>query len=420
MPQSELVHRLNQSAKCITLDRATLKHELAQRGRFGAVLENLDISHPNLFSDTAVFITSTTVDAMQHVIHAVAAATATAPFLAAALAHASPIARYIPRARGVCMGYDFHLTSQGPRLIEINTNAGGAMLNAVLGAAQRACCPDMAALSARSLPSPQIEDMLLAMFRHEWQLQRAATPWRTVAILDHAPQTQFLYPEFLLFQALFERAGLTAIIVDPTELTFHAGALRHGETVIDLVYNRLTDFALEESANETLRRAYLEDAVVLTPHPHAYALYADKRNLSLLTDTVFVDSLPISTEHKAALKGGIPRTINVAPMMAAELWSQRDQWFFKPAMGYGSRAAYRGAKVTKSAFNDILRGCYVAQQLVPPTERVVASPDGVRPLKFDLRCYVYDHEIQLMAARLYQGQTTNFRTPQGGFAPVFY
>jgi hypothetical protein len=38
----------------------------------------------------------------------------------------------------------------------------------------------------------------------------------------------------------------------------------------------------------------------------------------------------------------------------------------------------------------------------------------------DLRNYVYDGEVQLVAARLYQGQTTNFRTPGGGFAPVFY
>jgi hypothetical protein len=27
--------------------------------------------------------------------------------------------------RGVFMGYDFHLTESGPKLIEINTNAGG-------------------------------------------------------------------------------------------------------------------------------------------------------------------------------------------------------------------------------------------------------------------------------------------------------
>jgi hypothetical protein len=27
--------------------------------------------------------------------------------------------------------------------------------------------------------------------------------------------------------------------------------------------------------------------------------------------------------------------------------------------------------------------------------------------------------VQWIAARLYQGQTTNFRTPGGGFAPVY-
>jgi hypothetical protein len=27
--------------------------------------------------------------------------------------------------------------------------------------------------------------------------------------------------------------------------------------------------------------------------------------------------------------------------------------------------------------------------------------------------------VQLVCARLYQGQTTNFRTPGGGFAPVY-
>ena len=39
-------------------------------------------------------------------------------------------------------------------------------------------------------------------------------------------------------------------------------------------------------------------------------------------------------------------------------------------------------------------------------------------LKSDVRCYVYDGQVQLIAARLYQGQTTNFRTANGGFAQV--
>jgi hypothetical protein len=40
-------------------------------------------------------------------------------------------------------------------------------------------------------------------------------------------------------------------------------------------------------------------------------------------------------------------------------------------------------------------------------------------LKVDLRNYAYQGRVLLRAARLYQGQTTNFRTPGGGFAPVF-
>jgi hypothetical protein len=41
-------------------------------------------------------------------------------------------ARFDPGTRGVFMGYDFHLDAAGPRLIEINANGAGAMLNAVL------------------------------------------------------------------------------------------------------------------------------------------------------------------------------------------------------------------------------------------------------------------------------------------------
>jgi hypothetical protein len=58
---------------------------------------------------------------------------------------------------------------------------------------------------------------------------------------------------------------------------------------------------------------------------------------------------------------------------------------------------------------------------VAPGERLVdaADPAAPQPMKFDLRNYVYDGTVQWVAARLYQGQTTNFRTPGGGFAPVF-
>ena len=54
-----------------------------------------------------------------------------------------------------------------------------------------------------------------------------------------------------------------------------------------------------------------------------------------------------------------------------------------------------------------------------PGERVISDTAPEQVLKFDLRDYVYDAAVQWVAARLYQGQTTNFRTPGGGFAPVY-
>ncbi len=35
-----------------------------------------------------------------------------------------------------------------------------------------------------------------------------------------------------------------------------------------------------------------------------------------------------------------------------------------------------------------------------------------------MRAFAYAGKVQLFAARLWQGQTTNFRTPGGGFAAV--
>ena len=46
------------------------------------------------------------------------------------LARAPAVAQHDFGPAGVFMGYDFHLGGDGPRLIEINTNAGGALLNA--------------------------------------------------------------------------------------------------------------------------------------------------------------------------------------------------------------------------------------------------------------------------------------------------
>jgi hypothetical protein len=133
------------------------------------------------------------------------------------LAYAPAVARIRPAAAGVFLGYDFHLGADGPQLIEINSNAGGALLNARLLRAQRACC----AAVARMMPAPMpVEETFLAMFREEWRLARgnghaAQRPLARIAIVDEAPAEQYLAPEFELFRQLFEASGIAALVADP-------------------------------------------------------------------------------------------------------------------------------------------------------------------------------------------------------------
>jgi hypothetical protein len=149
---------------------------------------------------------------------------------------------------------------------------------------------------------------------------------------------------------------------------------------------------------------------VITPYPRP-CVYADKR-------TRFADGrgrlLSWGCGRFDTLLRGIPRTRSSLAGSRAAV-AERRRLFFKPAAGHGSKAAYRGEKLTRRVWDEILAGRYVAQQLVVPGERRV-GPDAA--MKVDVRNYVYDGKVQLLAARLYQGQTTNMRTAGGGFAPV--
>ena len=119
------------------------------------------------------------------------------------------------------------------------------------------------------------------------------------------------------------------------------------------------------------------------------------------------------------LSPAVPRTVHVNADNAAALWAERRRLFFKPVWGYGSRGTYKGAKLTKKTWSAILESDYVAQELVPPSERLLVTGGARHSFKVDLLCYVYRGEIQLLGARIYQGQTTNFRTTGGGLATVF-
>jgi len=413
---------LNRDCFCIAVDKRKLHQDLESHlAESGLPTQWLDV-HSHLFADSPVFLWQAHIEKMQRLVTAVESVAQNKAYHEAVLGPRNVRDDSSPGEagpRGVFFGYDFHLGADGPKLIEINTNAGGVLLNHYLATAQQACCDEVTTFFGGNRNFADAEDELINMFREEWHLHRGDAQLETVAIVDNAPDKQFLYPEFLLFQSLFQRHGIEALIADPADFSLKNGALWIGQQKIDLVYNRLTDFYLEAPESAALLQAYRSGAALITPAPHHYALYADKRNLPLLSDPDRLRGFGIDDETIATLSEMLPKTVAVTPDNANELWNDRKQLFFKPVTGYGSRGTYRGAKLTRKTWNDIVQGGYIAQALVPPSERQLLINGEKQSLKLDIRSVTYNGKIQQLSARLYRGQTTNLRTEGGGLATVF-
>ena len=402
LPSAKLLNKL---CACQTFDRHVMEKQMDER------LKNLFIQRPNLFSSTTVFISEIQYAKMAALITVCEKAINTPYYQQKALSTAPSIASFDPGPKGAFTAYDFHLSDEGPFLIEINTNAGGALINLVLGQAQEQCCNTNIHVGSTT-------NDLMEMFLNEWKLQHPNSTPELIAIVDDSPQEQSLYPEFLLFEKLFKDHGFKAAIADPVDLVFKDNALWYKDQKVSMVYNRLTDFYLQEPRHNHLKDAYVSGAVVLTPSPRNHALYANKANLEMLSDSQELAKMKLNATDQETLLSTIPRTRKINPQIAPSLWAERKDLFFKPNAGYGSRAAYRGDKITKKVWEEILKNEYVAQKIIPPSKRLV-NVDGVdADLKVDLRVFSYLGKIQLLAARLYEGQTTNFRTLGGGFAPV--
>jgi hypothetical protein len=417
-PANSSADSLNQGCFCRTLNADRLRAHIESDPSLQGLMHNIAQTRPHLFSSTVVFLSSEMAQQITATVAAIERVTALPAYQAQALARAPAIAQQAFGPLGACMGYDFHLEAGGPKLIEINTNAGGALLNAALARAQQTCC---AAMDWAFVPNARLDSLaqtFFDMFLAEWRSQRGNSPLGSVLIVDDEPAAQYLAPEFELFRQMFQRHGVAARIADPSELAWREGRLWHLDAPVDMVYNRLTDFYLAEPAHQALKDAYAAGAVVLTPHPRAHAVYADKRNLIALSQDDLLAAWGVSAADRGLLAAGVPQTRLVTPERADELWAQRRQLFFKPVAGFGARAAYRGDKLTRRVWSEILAGDFVAQALVPPGERLIEVDGVLADLKFDIRAYTYAGQVQLLAARMYTGQTTNFRTQGGGFAPV--
>lgn len=413
--------KLNAQCSCISVDNKKLDIEVHR------LIDNLSLADTtatqisSMLSKSGVFIDHAALEQIDQLVKAVFKICELPLFQKLVLDHAPPIAKHKQDVAGVFYGFDFHLGVNGPQLIEINTNAGGAMICALeVGASKNCCEPIERNLSRRNMPD-EIYEAFLNMFTQEWKSFKGnpAAILKTIAIVDENPTKQFLYPEFLLFQALFQKHGIKAIIAAPEDLVIKDRKLYFENTEIELIYNRTTDFYFQGPTYSALREAYLGNLMAITPNPFNHAVFANKDNLCLLSNEQMLNDLEVDQVTKEILLTHIPKTVKVSANNEALLWSDRRNYFFKPSQGFGSRAVYRGDKLTKGVWNQIKDSSYIAQQVIPPSKRTVIVDGKEVDLKVDIRDYVFKGNSLVSATRIYQGQTTNLRTIGGGFSPLY-
>ena len=125
------------------------------------------------------------------------------------------------------------------------------------------------------------------------------------------------------------------------------------------------------------------------------------------------------TPFAAFLAEVVPETRLLGEMSFDEVWRTRKDWVFKPAASFGSKAVYRGDKISKRKLHEIHpEAHYLAQRRIEPGAVQIAAAGGLQTMKFDVRAYVYRDQPLLLGARVYQGQVTNFRSPGGGFSAI--
>lgn len=282
--------------------------------------------------------------------------------------------------QSVLMAYDFHYIKETDRLtlIEINTNASAYLIADLIYK-----LPQFEWTGP--LPNP-IQSLQSSFLSEAASIPNFEQPH--VAIIDEKVSLQKMLPEFYMYQDLFHSWGWNAMICEYDDpFVFDA----------NLVYNRYTDFTLKLPNSADLRRAFLNNEIVLSPNPREYLLLADKsRLIDFYQNKVSGTLLEIEVINPDSPK--------------EQLWDNRKKLFFKPRSSFGSKATYRGASISRSYFDKLFTGGFIAQEHSPPGE--------INGWKFDLRFYAYQNEIQHTIARLYQGQVTNFSKLGGGFAPI--
>jgi uncharacterized circularly permuted ATP-grasp superfamily protein len=324
---------------------------------------------------------------------------------------------------------DAFLTPQGPRFIEVNSDAPAGF-----GYGDR-----MAEVFAQ-LP-------VFQTFAREWNARyEPSAPALVAAVQEARPGATGVVaivdwedvktrPDQEILAEVFRAAGVPCVLADPREVELRRGHLWARRRRVDVVYRRALLAELAQRAGETraLLDAYRGQNAVFVNSFRCH-LSEDKAFLALLTDEAFAGLLT-AAEHER-VRALVPWTRKLEDRrtrwraeevdLLAFAREQQQGLVLKPAHGYGGQSVLVGADTPAAAWDAALRRgtgeAWVLQERVPiPVEEfpvVAGGALGFEPLHVNVNPFYVAGRAPGAVSRASRGAVINV-SAGGGSVPVF-
>jgi len=232
-------------------------------------------------------------------------------------------------------------------------------------------------------------------------------------------------PEFEMFKAFFEEAGIKTVICDPRALEFRRGKLYAQGAAVNLVYRRVltSELLARGDGTRALREAYMAGAVCVVNSFRAKLLHK-KMSLALLSDDRY--QRLYTPAQRTAIQRHIPWTRRVRPELAEEIARRRETLVLKPNDEYGGKGVVLGWTVDQaeweSAIDVATTQSYVVQEAVEiPRVPFPVALDGIRylDLAVDLDPYLFNGRAGGFMTRVSAAALLNVTAGAGSVVPTF-
>ena len=268
---------------------------------------------------------------------------------------------------------------------------------------------------------PTRRRQLSAMLGAFKQWGKSTTPVIAIVDWEGLPTA----PEFEMFKAFFEEAGIRTLICDPRTLEFTRGELHSQGTAVNLVYRRVLTSELLARGDDTraLRDAYMAGAVCVVNSFRAKLLHK-KMSLALLSDERY--ERLYTPAQRAAVRRHIPWTRQVRPELAEDIARRRQTLVLKPNDEYGGKGVVLGWTVDQAeweaAIDVATTQSYVVQEAVEiPRVPFPIALDGIRylDLAVDLDPYLFNGRAGGFMTRVSAAALLNVTAGAGSVVPTF-